>query len=130
MVSPITYRRGSLDDLFKLRFAPDLLLTPEAVEFNVVGMGHEFWIAIEADMILSLIVLGRTTATQRTILYLHVSASHENRGIGSALLRSVIESYGDSEFVVIPFDGTEEFYHKLGFVKTDRWEMRRPRGGH
>jgi GNAT superfamily N-acetyltransferase len=126
MLPAITYRQGNLQDLMRLKFASHLPVTATAVEFNVVGMGHEFWIAVEGDTIVALTVLARATPIQRTILYLHVSDSHENLGIGTALLRKVLESYPESEFSVIPFDGTEEFYRRLGFAKNGRWEMRKP----
>ena len=125
MPPAITYRQGNLEDLSKLEFASRLAVTPATVEFNVVGMGHEFWIAVEDNTIVGLTVLARTTATQRTILYLHVSDSHKNLGIGSALLRTVLETYPESEFSVIPFEGTEEFYRRLGFTSSGRWEMRK-----
>lgn len=102
-----------------------MAVTSAAVEFNVVGMGHEFWIAVENNTVVGLTVLARATATQRTILYLHVSDSHKNLGIGSALLRTVLETYPESEFSVIPFEGTEEFYRRLGFTRSGRWEMRK-----
>ncbi len=103
-----------------------MALTPAAVEFNVVGMGHEFWIAVEGNTIVALTVLTKSTPTQRTILYIHVSHTHEHLGIGSALLRTVLETYSESEFSVIPFEGTKEFYERLGFAKRGRWEMRKP----
>jgi GNAT superfamily N-acetyltransferase len=121
----ITYRKGTLEDLEKLKFADHLDSTPATVEFNVVGMGHEFWIAVENQTIVALTVLARTMNTQRTILYLHVSDAHKNLGIGSALIRSILENYPESEFSVIPFEGTEEFYRRLGFVKSGSWEMRK-----
>lgn len=126
MTPTIEYRRGSVDDLSKLRLASDLSVTPASIEFNVIGAGHEFWIATADDEIVGLTVLASTTRAQHTILYLNVSAAHKSRGVGSALIRAVIESYPESEFAVIPLDGTEEFYRRLGFVKTKKWEMRRP----
>lgn len=125
MTPTIVYRRGSLEDLIKLRLARDLSVTPESIEFNVIGAGHEFWIAIEDDEIVGLTVLGRTTPTLHTILYLHVSTSHKSKGVGSALIKAAIESYPENEFAVVPFDGTEEFYRRLGFFETKKWEMRR-----
>jgi GNAT superfamily N-acetyltransferase len=125
MSPAITFRQGNLEDLSKLKFASTMAVTSETVEFNVVGMGHEFWIAVQGDTIVGLTVLARTTATQRTILYLHVSDSHKNLGIGSALVRTILETYPRSEFSVIPFEGTEEFYRRLGFTTSGRWEMRK-----
>jgi ribosomal protein S18 acetylase RimI-like enzyme len=125
MTPTIEYRRGSVKDLTKLRLAQDLSVTSQSIEFNVIGAGHEFWIAIEDDDIVGLTVLGKTTTTLHTILYLHVSTSHKSKGVGSALIKAVIESYPESEFAVVPFDGTEEFYRQLGFLETKKWEMRR-----
>jgi GNAT superfamily N-acetyltransferase len=130
MPTTITYRRGNLEDLTKLKFASRLSVTPATVEFNVVGMGHEFWIAVEDNSIVALTVLARPTPIQRTILYLHVSDSYKSLGIGSALIRSVLETYSESEFSVIPFEGTEEFYRRLGFTRSGRWEMRKAPSPH
>jgi GNAT superfamily N-acetyltransferase len=125
MIPAVVYQRGGLEDLGILKFARDLSVTPESIEFNVIGAGHEFWIVIEEDRIVGLTVLGRTTPTLHTILYLHVSTSHKSKGVGSALIKTVLESYPESEFAVVPFDGTEEFYRRLGFSDTRKWEMRR-----
>jgi GNAT superfamily N-acetyltransferase len=125
MGSGIVSRRGNLEDLANLKFASDMAVTPAKVEFNIVGMGHEFWIAVQGDRIVGLTVLARSSSTQRTILYLHVSESRKNLGIGSALIRTVLEAYPESEFSVIPFEGTEEFYRHLGFKESGRWEMRK-----
>ena len=125
MTPNIAFRRGSLEDVTELRLARDLSVTPESIEFNVVGLGHEFWIAIENNEIIGLTVLGRPAPAEHTILYLHISGSHKNKGVGSALIKAVIDSYPESEFAVVPFDGAEEFYRRLGFVKSTMWEMRR-----
>jgi ribosomal protein S18 acetylase RimI-like enzyme len=125
MPSTITHRRGELEDLGKLKFACSLSVTSATLEFNVVGMGHEFWIAVQDMTVVALMVLGRPTSIRRTILYLHVSDDHENLGIGSALIRTVLETYPESEFFVIPFEGTEEVYRQLGFTSKGRWETRK-----
>ncbi len=126
MSSTITYRQGNLNDLTRLKFAPDLPVTSTTVEFNIVGMGHEFWIADDRGVIIALTVIARTTAEKRTILYLHVSDHYKNLGIGSALIQAVLRTYPESEFSVIPFEGTEEFYARLGFKREGRWQMRKP----
>jgi predicted N-acetyltransferase YhbS len=92
-------------------------------------MGHEFWIAVEGNSIVGFTVLGKTASKHRTVIYVQVAKSHEGKGIGSALLKAAIERYPESEFVVIPFEGTEEFYRRLGFQKSEQWEMRRPPSG-
>lgn len=126
MLNSTIYRRGNLEDLSKLTFAEELSVSAESIEFNILGMGHEFWIAIEGSTIIGLTVMGRTSPNQFTVMYLQIAPSHKNQGIGSTLLRAIIENYAGSEFVVIPFDGTEEFYRRLGFEKKNQWEMRRP----
>jgi len=125
--SGIIYRRGSVQDLTRLRLARDLQVSTKSIEYNVVGVGHEFWVAVEGDEIIGVAVLARSDGALRRILYLHVSTSEKSRGIGSALIRSIIERYPESDFVVTAFDGTESFYRRLGFVDTStKWEMRRP----
>jgi GNAT superfamily N-acetyltransferase len=124
----IAYCQGKLVDLFRLKFASGMTMNAATVEFNVVGMSHEFWIAVDDDNIVGLTVLARATATQRTILYFHVSDSHKNLGIGSDLVQIVLDAYPESEFSVMPFEGTEEFYRRLGFTRSGRWEMRKGPG--
>jgi predicted N-acetyltransferase YhbS len=90
-------------------------------------MGHEFWIAVEDENIVGLVVLGRTSSTQLTIMSLQVAEDFKSHGVGSAMIRTVIDEYPETEFVVVPFGGTKEFYERLGFKMGERWEMRRPR---
>jgi GNAT superfamily N-acetyltransferase len=118
-------RRGKLEDLAKLRFANGLFATTQSIEFNVLGMGHEFWIAIEHTEIVGLTVLGRTGPTELTIMYLQVARDFKSHGVGSTMIHAIIKEYPETELVVVPFDGSEEFYEHLGFKMTDRWEMRR-----
>lgn len=70
-------------------------------------------------------MLATTESTQRNILNLHVSEDYRKLGIGSASVQALLETYPESEFSVIPSDGPEDFFGKLGFVKVNRWEMRR-----
>jgi hypothetical protein len=123
MPSTVTCRRGNLGDLARLKFARDLPATSKAIEFNVVGLGHEVWIAVEENTIVGLTVLSRSTVTHRTILYIQVSESHKNLGIGT--IQTVLETYPDSEFSVIPFEGTEGFCRRLGFTSSGRRKMRK-----
>ena len=57
MPQAITCRRGQVEDLRDLHFAEDLGVTPESIEYNVVGLGHEFWIAIELNTVVAVTVL-------------------------------------------------------------------------
>ncbi len=125
MPSPITYRKGELEDLSKLHFAQGLSATTESIEFNVLGMGHEFWLAVQGKAIVGLTVLGRTSPYEFKIMYLQVASSRKSHGIGSALLRAVIRNHPNYVFSVIPFEGTEDFYRRLGFEKAGQWEMHR-----
>jgi len=118
MASSVIYRRGNLDDLSRLSFAQGLSVTTESIEFNVVGMGHELWLAVMGNSIVGVTVLGNTAPNQRTVMYLQVADLYAGQGIGSAVLIAAIENYPDSEFTVIPFEGTEEFYRRLGFEKS------------
>jgi GNAT superfamily N-acetyltransferase len=119
------YRRGKLEDLSKYRFAKGLSAKTESIEFNIVGIGHEFWIAVEDDKIVGLTVLGRTGSNQLTIMYLQVADAFKNHGVGSAMIRKIVDEYPKTEFVVVPFGGTEEFYERLGFKMGEHWEMRK-----
>jgi GNAT superfamily N-acetyltransferase len=124
MTSPIVYRKGNLEDLSNLQISEGLSATAESIEFNILGIGHEFWIAVEGDSIVGLTVLGRAGSNEFKVMYLQVSALHKGRGVGTGLIQAILEHYPESAFSVIPFDGTEEFYRRLGFEKVDRWEMR------
>ena len=125
MPTPIVYREGKLEDLSKLRMSEGLSATAQSIEFNVLGIGHEFWIAVEGDAIVGLTVVGREGANKFTVMYLQVAPSHKSRGVGTGLIQAILEHYPESEFSVIPFDGTEEFYKRLGFESAKKWEMRR-----
>ena len=119
----IIYRKGNLEDLSKLQLSDRLTASAQSIEFNVLGVGHEFWIAVEGDRIVGFTVLGKTDPKKFKIMYLQVPSSHKNRGIGSGLIQALLESYPESDFSVIPFDGTEEFYEHLGFESASKWEM-------
>jgi hypothetical protein len=63
MSLPIEYRKGGLKDVSKLKFAEGLSVLGESAEFNMLGMGHEFWVAVQADAVIGIIVLGRGVGT-------------------------------------------------------------------
>lgn len=125
MSPPVVYRKGSLEDLTKLRFAEGLSSTARGIEFNVFGIGHELWFAIRNHVIIGLIVLGRVDEDNFKIMFLEVTQPRMNQGIGSGLVQAVLSDYPEAEFSVIPLGGTEEFYKRLGFEKVGMWEMRR-----
>jgi len=113
-----------------MRLAEGIAITPRSIEFNITGMGHEFWIGYEDQIIIALAVLGRLSPEEVKIIYLQVGDAYRGRGVGSSLLQAIIDSSQGCEFSVIPFHGTEEFYRKLGFVDANRLEMRRKRLQH
>jgi len=121
----ITCRRGQVEDLRDLHFAEDLGVTPESIEYNVVGLGHEFWIAIELNTLVAVTVLARTGANEFTIMYLQVAKSRKGQGIGSKLVQQIMENNPGAELLVVPFEGTEQFYEQLGFKKSTQWVMAR-----
>jgi len=99
----IVYRRGSLEDLSRLQISEGLSATAESIEFNVLGMGHEFWIAIEEGTIIGLTVLSRSNMKEFIIVYLEVAPSHKSHGVGTGLIQAVLDHYPQSDFSVIPF---------------------------
>lgn len=120
------YRKGMLRDLTSLRFEEGLSLTAGGIEFNVLGIGHEFWIAVQSGVIIALSVLAEESCSSFRVLLLEVAPSRKNMGVGSALLNAIVKAYPQRTLSVIPFGGTEEFYEGLGFRWVSRWEMRRP----
>ncbi len=123
----IDYRRGKLADLSRLEISSGLSATKQSLEFNILGMGHELWIAVAGSRIIGLCVLGRPGSNEFKVMYLEVAPSQKNQGVGSGLMRAILANHPDSEFSVVPFEGTEEFYRRFGFDKVSRWEMHRPR---
>jgi GNAT superfamily N-acetyltransferase len=113
-----------LRDLTTLKFHESLSVSGVSIEFNVLGVGHEFWIAVQAELIIGLTVLAREGVSDFRILHLEVAASRKKEGIGSALVKAIIRNYPQCTLSVIPFQGTEEFYAQLGFFRIGRWEMR------
>ena len=129
MPAQIIYRQANLDDLSKFNFADELSVTSDSIEFNILGMGHELWIAVENTTIVGFTVLAKMATNQRTVAYVKVADSYTSRGIGAALLQAAMESHPESEYIVVPFEGTEEFYRHLGFERSGQWEMRREPSG-
>jgi predicted N-acetyltransferase YhbS len=110
--------------LTTLSFEDGLSVSGASIEWNVLGVGHEFWIAVQAGVIIGVTVLAREDVSDFKILHLEVAPSRKKEGLGSALLKAVIESYPLSTLSVIPFEGTEDFYSRLGFVRAGRWELK------
>jgi N-acetylglutamate synthase-like GNAT family acetyltransferase len=121
---PVEYRKGTLRDLATLKFEDELSVSAASLEWNVLGVGHEFWIAAEGGVIIGVTVLAKEDTRNFKILHLEVAPSRKKVGVGSALLKAIIESYPQCSLSVIPFEGTEEFYSRLGFVRVGRWEMK------
>jgi len=123
----IVCRKGELEDLSRLQISSELSASAESIEFNVIGMGHEFWVAIDGSIIIGMVVLGRESPNELRIMYLEVAPSQKGKGVGSDLIQSVLSHYPSCEISVIPFEGTADFYRKLGFIKVGNWEMRKSR---
>jgi predicted N-acetyltransferase YhbS len=87
-------------------------------------MGHEFWIGYEGEVIVGIAVLGRVSSVEVKIIYLQVADAYRGRGVGSSLLRAVIEENPGCDFTVVPFHGTEGFYRKLRFEQSGKLEMK------
>lgn len=124
MVPRIKYRKGALRDLRDLRFEEGLSVSAESIEFNVLGMGHEFWLAVQSRAIIGVAVLSQENHDSFKILRLEVAPSRKKEGVGSSLLKAVMDARSECDFSVIPTGETEAFYSHLGFVHTGRWEMR------
>lgn len=121
MPPPIVYLKGSLEDLSRLQISEGLSASAQSIECS----GHEFWIAVEENMMIGLTVLSRSSMKEFIIVYFDVTPSYKGRGIGTGLIQAVLDHYPQSEFSVIPFDGSEEFYKRLGFESAKNWEMRK-----
>jgi N-acetylglutamate synthase-like GNAT family acetyltransferase len=125
LVPRIEYRKGALRDLRDLRFEDGLSVSVESIEFNVLGMGHEFWLAVQSDAIIGVAVLSQENHDSFKILHLEVAPSRKKEGVGSSLLKAVMGARSQCDFSVVPAGETEAFYSHLGFVHAGRWEMRR-----
>jgi len=77
----IEYRKGSLNDVSKLRFAEGLSVLGESIEFNVLGMGHEYWVAVESGTVVEIIVLGKGNQDELRIMHLEVTPTRKNEGL-------------------------------------------------
>ena len=125
MSPAVQYKKGRLQDLMSLRMAAGLSVTAESIEFNVLGAGHEFWVAEQGDVVIGVAVVAKENEFDLRVLHLEVAPIRKNEGVGSGILKAVIENYPLSRLWVTPFEGTEEFYGQLGFVRVGRWEMKR-----
>ena len=117
-------RRGRTEDLSNMQFADGIAITARSVEFNVTGMGHEFWISYEDELIVGIAVLGHVSSVEMKIIYLQVGDSYRRRGVGSSLLQAIIQDNPGCDFTVVPFHGTEGFYGKLQFEQSGNLEMK------
>ena len=118
-----------MEDLRSLKIDGGLSVTAESMEFNVLGAGHEFWIAVRWGIVVACAVLAEEKPDFLRILHLEVTPMQRNKGVGSSLLKVIIKEQPERGLLVVPFDGTEEFYKQLGFVPVGRWEMKlAPRG--
>jgi len=124
MASKVWCKKVALADLTRLTLDVSLPATRENMEFNILGMGHELWVAVEGDVIVGFTVVGRSEESKRTIIQLQVASSHANRGIGTSMVQAILDNRPESEVTVVPFQGTEEFYRRLGFERLNKWEMR------
>jgi len=102
----ILYRKGCLQDLSRLRISEGLSAAPQSIKFNVLGMGHEFWIAVEEGIIIGLTVLSRSSMKAFIIVYLEVAPSRKSQGVGTGLIKAILDHYPQSDFSVVPLDGT------------------------
>jgi len=114
MLLSIVYRKGSLEDLSRLQISEGLSATAESIEFNVLGMGHEFWIAVEEDVIIGLTVLSRGSMKEFTIVYIEVAPSHKSHGVGAGLIQAILDHYAQVDF----FDRTLRW--NRGILQTSR----------
>jgi len=121
----IQYRKGAVRDLATLRFEEGLSITAESIEFNVLGIGHEFWIAVQGDLVIGFTVLADENNDGFRILRLEVAPSRKNMGVGTAMLKAIMEAYPRCGLSVVPSGGAEVFYEGLGFRWVSRWEMRK-----
>ena len=55
-------------------------------------------------------------------MYLRLATSRRGQGVGSGLLRTLLEVFLDAEFRAILFGGTEDPYNRLGFSKSGGWD--------
>lgn len=108
----------------RLRFEKGMSVTADSMEFNVLGVGHEFWIGAEAGIIIATAVLAGDDSGGFRILRLEVAPSRKKEGVGSSLLRAIMDEYPDRDLSVVPSDGTEGFYRQLGFSPSGRWQMK------
>jgi hypothetical protein len=79
---PIEYCKGSLNDVSKLKFAEGLSVSGESTEFNVLCMDHKFWVAVQADAEIGIIVLGRGSQNELRIMDPEVAPARKNGGCG------------------------------------------------
>jgi len=122
---PVKCRKGSLSDLKSLKIDNRISIAAESLEFNVLGMGHEFWVAEHSGMIIGISVLARENDHSFRILHLEVAASQRKKGVGRSLLQAISRGYPQCDFAVVPSKDTEGFYEHMGFLHVGRWEMKR-----
>ena len=88
---------------------------------NAIHNSLKVWTAWDED---KLVGLGRVVGDDYTIIYIQdilILEDYQNKGIGSKLLKIILEQYKSIRQVVLMTDNTEKtikFYEKNGMVKT------------
>jgi len=91
---------------------------------NAIDNSLKVWSVWDADR---LVGLARVVGDDYTIIYIQdilISEEYQNQGIGSKLLKLILEQYKSIRQVVLMTDNTEKtirFYQKNGMVKTSEY---------
>ena len=91
---------------------------------NAIDNSLKVWTAWDGDR---LVGLARVVGDNYTIIYIQdilILEEYQNQGIGSKLLKLVLEQYKSVRQVVLMTDNTEKtikFYQKNGMVKTSEY---------
>ena len=91
---------------------------------NAIDNSLKVWTAWDGDR---LVGLARVVGDNYTIIYIQdilILEEYQNQGIGSKLLKLILEQYKSIRQVVLMTDNTEKtirFYQKNGMVKTSEY---------
>lgn len=91
---------------------------------NAIDNSLKVWSVWDADR---LVGLARVVGDDYTIIYIQdilISEEYQNQGIGSKLLKLILEQYKSIRQVVLMTDNIEKtirFYQKNGMVKTSEY---------
>jgi ribosomal protein S18 acetylase RimI-like enzyme len=92
---------------------------------------HDGWVILDAEEVVGFVIVARRSSQAAEILWLAVDAARRNTGLGTRLLKHLLDVLGDQGTALVevktldrsadyePYEATNAFYERNGFVQID-----------